>query len=134
MTDSDVLFDTSAWWEYLFETPTGARLRTRFVDDGRARIHTSAISLGEIGARLSEAGAEDRVGTICGSIRRMSRVWEVTADIAQEAGPVRSRLRTEAKDASLADALVLVTAQRAGARLVSSDRAFRAVPGVIAEV
>ena len=133
MTESDVLFDTSAWWDYLFETPAGARLRTRFVESGRTRIHTSAISLGEIGARLSEQGAEGQIGTVCGAIRRMSRVWDITADIAQDAGPARSRLRKEAKDASLADAVVLVTAQRAGARIISSDRAFRGVPGAIVD-
>ena len=131
--ESDVLFDTSAWWEYLFETPMGARLRARFVEGDRTRIHTSAISLGEIGARLSEQGTEGQIGMVCGAIRRMSRIWDITADIAQDAGPARSRLRRDTKDASLADAIVLITAQRAGALIVSSDRAFRGVPGTIAD-
>ncbi len=131
MTDSDVLFDTWAWWEYLFQTPTGQSLRKRFVEGDRFRLHTSAISLGEIGARLAEDGAGDRVAAACGSIRRMSRIWDVTADIAQAAGPARRDLRSEDRSASLADSIVLVTARRAGARIVSADPAFRGVPDVI---
>ena len=131
MTESDVLFDTWAWWEYLFQTPTGASLRDRFVEGSRFRIHTSAITLGELGARLVEDGADDRVVPACGSIRRMSRVWDVTSDIAQESGSARARLRTWARSASLADAIVFVTARRAGARIVSADPAFRGLPDVI---
>ena len=131
MTESDVLFDTWAWWEYLFQTSTGAALRQRFVEGDRFRLHTSAISLGEIGARLIEDEAGERVETTCGSIRRMSRVWDVTADIAQEAGPARARLRKVERSASLADAIVFVTARKAGARIVSADPAFRGLPDVI---
>lgn len=131
MTESDVLFDTWAWWEYLHQTSTGASLRRRFVEGDRFRLHTSAITLGEIGARLAADGTGDRVSSACGSIRRMSRVWDVTPDIAQEAGPARARLREGDRSASLADAIVFVTARRAGASIVSADPAFRGLPGVI---
>lgn len=131
MSDSDLVFDTWAWWEYLHETRTGTSLRRRYGNPDRFRLHTSAISLGEIAARLVTDGARDRVGMVCGAIRRVSRTWDVTADIAQEAGRVRSRLRERTGSASLADAIILVTAQRAGARIVSADPAFSAVPGTI---
>jgi predicted nucleic acid-binding protein len=131
VTDSDLLFDTGAWWEYLYDTPVGASLKKRFVSDGRYRLHTSAITLGEMGARLSADRALDRIGPACGAIRRMARVWDVTADIAQEAGVVRTRLRSYDPTASLADAIVVVTASRAGARIVSADPAFRGIPGTV---
>ena len=131
MSGSDLLFDTWAWWEYLHETPTGASLRRRYVDGGRFRIHTSAISLGEIAARLDTDGHADRTDLACGGIRRLSHLWDVTADLCQEAGRVRSRLRRSSPSASLADAIVFVTARRAGARIVSADPAFAEVPGTI---
>jgi len=131
VSDSDLLFDTWAWWEYLQATPIGESLRNRFVRDGAHRIHTSSITLGEISAKLWSEGGGDRVAAACGSIRRLSHVWDVDADIAQDAGSVRADLRKTFKTASLADAIVLVTSRRAGARLVSADEAFAGVPGVI---
>lgn len=131
MTDSDLLFDTWAWWEYLHGTRVGSSLATRFVRPGKCRLHTSAITFGEISARLHADGASARVAETCGSIRRMSHVWDVTSDIAQEAGLARGALRAASPDAGLTDAIVFVTARRAGARIVSADRAFRLVPGVI---
>jgi predicted nucleic acid-binding protein len=131
VTESDLLFDTWAWWEYLHETAIGSSLRARFVTSGGFRLHTSAITLAELSALLRSAGATARIAPTCGAIRRTSRVWDVTADIAQEAGPARSKLRESSASASLADAIILVTAQRAGARIVSADPAFRDVPGVM---
>jgi predicted nucleic acid-binding protein len=131
VSESDILFDTWAWWEYLHQTAVGKSLRDRYAADRRFRLHTSAISLGELSARLQLDGAADRIATACGAIRRMSHVWDVTADIAQEAGPARARLREASEFASLADAIILVTAQRAGARIVSADPAFRDIPGVV---
>jgi predicted nucleic acid-binding protein len=131
VTEFDFLFDTWAWWEYLHRTALGTSLRERFIEGGRARVHTSSITLAEISARLHSDRAPDRIGSACGAIRRMSHVWDVTADIAQEAGPIRSEFRVRSNSASLADAIILVTARKAGARLVSADPAFRDVAGVI---
>ena len=131
MTRSDLLFDTWAWWEYLHASRTGVSLDARYVKHGSYRLHTSSISLGELAARLDADGAGDRITAACGSIRRMSHIWDVSADIAQEAGMVRKSLREVSDSANLADGIVLVTAKRAGARIVSADPAFRRVPGVI---
>jgi len=128
---SDLLFDTWAWWEYLHRTKIGGSLRDRFVRSRGYRIHTSAVSFGELSARLASLGARDRIPGACGAVRRMTHVWDVTADIAQEAGIARAKLRATWASASLADGIVLVTSQRAGARIVSADRAFRGIPGVI---
>ena len=132
MSESDLLFDTWAWWEYLFGTETGNALRRRFLEDRKWRIHTSAISLGEISAKMASSGARDRIVPACGAIRRLSHLWDVNADIAQEAGILRQELRRTRETASLADAIILVTSRRAGARLVSGDPAFSGVAGVIA--
>lgn len=131
MTESDLLFDTWAWWEYLHDTEVGARLRVRYIVSGKSRIHTSAISLGEIAAQLAGQGASARVSAACGAIRRMSHIWDVTGDIAQEGGVARAKLRQHASQASLADGIILATAQRAGARIVSNDPAFNGQTGVI---
>ncbi len=131
MTESDILFDTWAWWEYLHATAVGASLRDRFLDGARFRVHTSTITLAELSARLQADGSSESISSACGAIRRMSHLWDVTADIAQEAGPARAQLRESSPDASLADAVICVTARKAGARIVSADPAFRRSPGVV---
>lgn len=131
VSESDLFFDTWAWWEYLSGTTVGHSLRDRFVEGGKYRIHTSAVSLGEIAAKLAANGNEERVDSACGAIRRLSHVWDVTADIAQEAGIAREELRRQESSASLADGIVLVSSRRAGARLVSGDSAFSNVPNLI---
>ncbi len=131
MSETDLLFDTWAWWEYLHQTRTGESLWKRFVERGSHRLHTSAVTLGELAARLDADGHADRIDSACGAIRRMSRIWDVTADIAEEAGRSRRRLRGSAPSASLADGIILATARRATARIVSGDPAFEGVPGTI---
>jgi len=133
VSESDLVFDTWAWWEYLRASPTGESLRGRYVRGGAYRIHTSAITLAEISAKLWSEGHGDRVSATLGSIRRLSHIWDVDADIAQEAGPIRAELRKSLTTVSLADAIILITSRRAGARLVSGDRAFSGVPGVLRE-
>jgi predicted nucleic acid-binding protein len=133
VTESDLLFDTWAWWEYLHATPVGSSLRARFLEGDRHRVHTSAITLAELSAKLESDGSGERISSACGAIRRMSHMWDVTADIAQEAGPARAQLRENSSGASLADAIIYVTARKAGARIVSADPAFRLVPGVVTE-
>lgn len=130
MTASSVLFDTWAWWEVLQGTPTGSRLKRRYLDARGIRVLTSAISLGELSAKLASLGLEGSIALTASSIRQVSTVEDVTGDLAVEAGVVRARLRRRTKTASLADGIVLATARKYGARLISNDSAFAGEPDV----
>lgn len=130
MTASSVLFDTWAWWEVLQGTPGGARLKRRYLDAPGVRVLTSAVSLGELSAKLSSQGLEGSIPVTVTSIRQASSVEDVTGDLAVEAGVLRSRLRKKARSASLADGIVLATARKFGARVISIDSAFAGEPAV----
>lgn len=131
MTGSDVLLDTWAWWEMLFATEVGARLRRRYLGRPNVRVHSSVLALAEIGAKLAASGEADRIAAMSASLKSLSRFHDVSPEIAQAAGPIRAELRRRDPNASLVDALVLCTARRLGARLVSSDRAFKGLAGVV---
>jgi predicted nucleic acid-binding protein len=131
VSDSDPLFDTWAWWEYLQGSKVGASLRDRYVSSSRFRIHTSALTLRELASKLDSDGVRERAASACGAIRRLSHLWDVTADIAEETGLLREELREHSRSASLADAVIFVTSRRAGARIVSADLAFAGVPRVV---
>ncbi len=131
MTESRVALDTWAWWEVLKGSRVGATLRDRYILHGGARPITSAISLGEVSAKLTAQGSELQVPITVASIRHRSEIVDVSSEIAVEAGVLRRELRNAAEDASLADAIVLITARRSGVRLVSMDKAFRGQPDVL---
>jgi predicted nucleic acid-binding protein len=131
MTGSDVLLDTWGWWEVFRGSSEGAVIRRRLLGSDQVRLHTSAISVGEIVAKLASLGATDRIDAVLGVIRRAGPLHEVTVELAREAGLLRAVLRKADARASLADGIVLATARHLGARLVSADPAFRGQPDVV---
>jgi predicted nucleic acid-binding protein len=131
VTGSDVLLDTWAWWELLRGSKKGAAIQRRFLRSGRIRVHTSAITIGEITAKLASMGERGRVDIVLGSIRRTGPIHDVTVEVARTAGLIRAVLRKSAREASLADGIVLATARSVGAQLVSADSAFKGQPDVL---
>jgi predicted nucleic acid-binding protein len=124
VTGSKVLFDTCAWWEVLQGSAEGATLQRRHLDAPGVQVLTAVISLGELSVKLSSQGSPDSISPAVNSIRRSSVVLDLTPELAVEAGVLRTRLRKHSKTASLADGIVLATARRNGAQLISNDRAF----------
>jgi predicted nucleic acid-binding protein len=130
VTGSRVAFDTWAWWEVLQGSEIGVKLATKYLPEENSRVFTSAISLGELSAKLSLQGSSLSIPVMAASVQRRSEVVDVTSDLALEAGQVRTALRRVHPSASLADALVLLTARRSGAKLISIDPAFKKEPDV----
>jgi predicted nucleic acid-binding protein len=132
VTASKVLFDTWAWWEVLQGSPAGARLARRYLDAPGVQVLTSALSLGELSAKLSSQGSEESIPTPMNSIRHACALVDVTGELAFGAGVLRTHLRKRSRSASLADAIVLATARRQGALVISMDRDFAGEPDVAA--
>lgn len=132
MTASELLLDASAWVEILWGTATGRALARRYLRRRGRIVHTSAITVGELSAKLSAEGSANRIRSIVARLRGSSRLHDVTAEIAETAGALRTELRAVEPRASLADAIVLATARRLGVPVVSSDACFAGQKDVIA--
>lgn len=131
MTASDALLDTSAWWEILHGTPAGRSLAKKHMEGGR-RPHASALTLAELAAKLGQmAVPAERVEEVLLSVRVHGQVHPVSAEIAERGGLLRAELRKADASASLADAIVLATAQELAVPLVSNDAAFQGRRGVV---
>ncbi|MGP8075012.1 MAG: PIN domain-containing protein [Thermoplasmata archaeon] len=128
MTGSEILLDSWAWWEVLHDTATGRRIAQKFLTAPPERVHTSALTLGELAAKLMLEGDESRIDLMETAIRSVSRLHDVSPALAIEGGRLRGRLRRGERAASLADGIILATARHEGARIVSADRAFRGLP------
>jgi predicted nucleic acid-binding protein len=129
MTVSDVVFDTWAWWEIIHATPRGKVLQSRYLAKGS--VATSAYAVAELTARLSEAGKADAISPALQRIASAGPVVAVDLQLAEKAGRLRMELRRADRNASLADAVMLVTARHLGLKLVSGDPAFKGQPDVV---
>jgi predicted nucleic acid-binding protein len=125
---SEALLDTSAWWEILFATPRGKAIARRYMDGGM-RPHASALTLGEIAAKLATL-APERVEPAMAALRVHARVHPVSAELAEAGGVLRAELRRRVPDASLADGIILATARDLAVPLVSDDQALLGMPDV----
>jgi hypothetical protein len=82
VNESELLVDTWAWREHLNETASGASLRQRIEAEANFRTHTSAVRFTELSARLTAAGASERIAAACGAIHRPSHICDGTSDLA----------------------------------------------------
>ncbi len=132
MTGKNVVLDTWAWFEVLGGTPRGSVIAKDYLADESVRIITVDISLAEASAVLQDRGQAQRIPAVVDDIIAASdEVVPITRDDAVRAGPLRSELRKAAKDASLADSLLLAIARNRNAVLLSCDPAFAGQPDVI---
>ncbi|HKS59154.1 MAG TPA: PIN domain-containing protein [Thermoplasmata archaeon] len=131
MTESDVLLDSWAWWEIFHDTKVGRAINRLYLESGKFHVHSSALSAGEIAAKLSAMGRGQSTLAVEESIRRFSQVHDVNLTLAVRGGQLRALLRAAEPDASLADGIVLATARDAGAGILSNDRAFRGLPELL---
>lgn len=100
---------------------------------GPGRLAVSAVSYGETlyglaynpGARRLWAAAEHLLG--------MVTILDWTAETGRLYGKLRAEMRRSGKSLQPLDMLIAAHALEAGAVLVSSDRAFRHVPGLVVE-
>ncbi|MCX6768017.1 MAG: type II toxin-antitoxin system VapC family toxin [Candidatus Micrarchaeota archaeon] len=111
-----VLIDSYAWFEYFFGSPKGKRAG-EFIESGE-RIVVSQINLIEVYAkylRSAKGEAEEKKRFMM----NRSEIIDVTNDISLKA----AKLKAE-EGLSLADAIILATAQKEGVVLVTGDKHF----------
>ena len=128
MTGYRVLLDTWAWWEILRGSSKGADIQKSYLEPEGTRVFTSAITLGEISAKMASEGQRGDIPLVVASIRKESEIVDVSPEIAVSAGVLRQDLRKTDSQASLADAIVLSTARDLDAILISADPAFADQP------
>ena len=120
------MFDTWAWHEILNGTPTGSKLRRKYLEDEDTRVLTADVSLAELSAKLAEIGKSDAIPAAIDAIIEASNdVVAISRDDAVQAGPLRAELRKTSKNASMVDAVLLSMARNRDATLISCDSAFK---------
>jgi len=96
-------------------------------------ILVSAISYGETMYGLSKNPAATRIATMTAAFFAETTVLPFTANAALRYGELRAEMSRNGKALQPLDMLIAAHALEAGTTLVSSDRAFRHVPGLTVE-
>ncbi len=120
-----IVIDSWGWLEYLTDGPLASRYAA-FIENATPQTHvTPAIVLYEVYRRLCLLGRDEMADAFISEITRRTRVVDVVPGIAVLAA--RLSLATHL---SQGDALILATAQREGAEIVTSDPHFKEMSGV----
>lgn len=117
------LVDTSAWLEFLIDSPTGRRIAADLPERERWLVPTIVqLELVKwLGREVGEQAADDAL-----AFTQTCLVVPLDTAIAVAAAEICAELRLPT-----ADAIVYATARTHGADILTCDRHFEALPGVV---
>jgi len=121
-----MLFDTSAWIEYLTGTETGKKVRDALSQDGL--VCTCPLSLAEISAWCHKNNVNPQ--PYIQEIKALSKLLDLSEDILVASGRIYSEERKKKGKISLTDSIIYTTARFHGLELMTKDKDFQGLPGV----
>jgi len=119
--------DAYAWVEYLDGTPRGEKLRA--ILEGDAKTYTSAVTLAEVVSKAARTGRDHQ--TAYAIIHGNSTIVDADEQLSNQTGILHAEIRRTIHGFGLADAYVLATARRLGAKVLTGDPHFTGVDDAI---
>ena len=120
--------DSYAWIEYFDGTEKGRKVR-KLIESGKNLIYTNPSVIAEVTSRSKRKGADPLA--IFEAITTYSHIEELNAQIAFEAGILHADIRQKQPDFPLADALIMVSANKVSAKIVTGDEHFKEQKNVV---
>jgi predicted nucleic acid-binding protein len=120
----EYVVDAYAWVEYLIGSEVGARVKV-VLEDENVGVYTCAVTLGEVICKV--AREEQDVCTAYRILLSNSDVVDVDEELSKQTGIIHAEMRKSRKDFGLADAFVLATARKLGARILTGDPHFQGI-------
>lgn len=116
------VIDSYAWIEYFISSSIGEKVK-QIVESQENEIFTSVITIAEV---MSIAKRENRSPEIgFRIIMGLSKIHKIDENFAKEAGILHAEIRKRIKDFGMADSVVLLTARKLGARIITGDLHFK---------
>lgn len=119
--------DTWAWLEYLQGSPAGRKVK-EILEDPENEITANSIIVAELWSQARRRG-QDLTPVI--EAINAATVTPLDRALGEAAGETHARIRKSKPDFPLADAFVLETARRLGAKVVTGDPHFRGEKDVV---
>jgi predicted nucleic acid-binding protein len=125
-TTTSYVIDSWAWIEYFRSTKHG--LTAKGIIEGGGNVFTSALTISEVLSKFARMGMDVDDAYI--AINTLSRIIEIDAVLARDAGILHSKIKKESPNFGLVDAFVLQTAMALGAKVLTGDPDFKGLRGV----
>lgn len=117
-----VVFDTYAWVEYLKGSETGIKVQ-KILESQENEIFSSVITIAEACSKFKREGMDENLAY--NSIMHLSKIHFINSELAKEAGIFHAEIRKKIKDFGMADCVVLLTARKLGAKILTGDPHFK---------
>lgn len=116
------VFDAFAWIEYFNGSESGKKV-SELIESEENDVFSSIITITEVSSILKRNEKDVELGYK--SIIDLSKIYFINSEFAKEAGILHAETRKNIKDFGLADAFVLLTARKLGAKIVTGDPHFK---------
>lgn len=116
------VFDTYAWIEYLKGSTAGLEAKN-IVETQENEIFTSIITISEVASKLKREDKDVENGV--NVIESLSKLCFISLDLAKEAGILHAETRRNIKDFGMIDSIILSTARKLGAKILTGDPHFK---------
>ena len=117
-----VVIDTFAWIEYLKGSARGIEVKN-ILESDENEAYTSVISIAEISSRLKRENEDFELAY--SEILKLSKVYSISNELAKESGMLHAETRKSIKDFGMVDSIILATARKLGAKVVTGDPHFK---------
>lgn len=115
------LIDSSAWIEYLEGSSKGEKVNELLND--RNEIYVISLIISEVVSKVKRKDSDAEIAY--SSIIKNAKLFDVTPKVSKEAGLLHAQMKKKNPNFSLADALILCSAQMLGTQLVTTDTHFK---------
>jgi len=119
---TNYVMDSFAWIEYFRGSDKGTEVK-KLVEATDSETITNIVNLSEIISVIKRGGRDHKEAFE--HILAHSKIFPLDIDFAREAGELHADTKKLIKDFGLADAFVLLTARRLGAKILTGDPHFK---------
>ena len=120
--------DAYAWIEYLSGSEKG-KVVADIIENSSNEIFTSIVTLSEVISKVKRENKDYQAALDI--IISLSKISELTLEIAFNTGIKHAEIKKRIKDFGLADAFVLQTSESLGAKILTGDPHFKSFKQVI---
>lgn len=122
------VFDTYAWIEYFKSSKAGAEVKD-ILESQNNEIFTSIITIAELASILKRDNSDVEIG--CKIVNDLSKIYFTNLELAKEAGILHADIRKKIKDFGMVDCIILVTARKLDAKIITGDPHFKGLKEAI---
>lgn len=114
------LIDAFSWIEFLEGSSVGIKVK-EFLENNE--IYTSTITIAEVISKVKRNNNDTEIAYR--AVNNHSKIIPLNDEIAKEAGLLHAEVYKEIKDMSMADCILIITARKINAKVITGVHHFK---------